>query len=113
MDIGSLTHNNNIFTNVTKQVCLCSSFSILLIIIFIISPLSNFVMASTFMKIIISIILGYTIYLNVYQTNMLSLSNKSTQSNEVSSQLQRNIMCSYIFTLFLGLLLIFVIKSFI
>ena len=108
----SLTQNNTIFTNVTKKVCLCSSFSIFLIILFIISPLSQFVMASTFIKIIIVLILMYTIYLNIYQTNILSLSNNSKQSYEVNSQLKMNITCSYIFTLFLGLLLIFVIKSF-
>ena len=110
----SLTQNNNIFTNITKQVCVCSFVSIFLIILFIISPLSNFVMASTFMKIIIVIILGYTIYLNIYQTNILSLSSENlSQSYEINSQLKMNITCSYIFTLFLGLLLIFVIKTFI
>ena len=99
-------------TDVTKKVCLCSFVSIVLIVLFIISPLSSFLMTSSIMKIIILIILGYTIYLNIHQTNMLSLSKNSSQTPEIQSQLSTNIICSYVFTLFLGILLIFVIKSF-
>ena len=99
-------------TDVTKKVCLCSFVSIVLITLFIISPLSSFVITSTFMKIIVLIILGYTIYLNNHQTNILSLSKKSSNTPEIQSQLSTNIICSYVFTLFLGILLIFVIKSF-
>jgi hypothetical protein len=99
-------------TDVTKKVCLCSFVSIVLIVLFIISPLSSFLMTSSLMKILILIILGYTIYLNIHQTNILSLSKKSSQTPEIQSQLSTNIICSYIFTLFLGILFIFVIKSF-
>jgi hypothetical protein len=69
-------------------------------------------MTSSLMKILILIILGYTIYLNNHQSNILSLSKNSSQSFEIQSQLSTNIICSYVFTLFLGILLIFVIKSF-
>ena len=100
-------------TDVTKKVCLCSFVSIVIIVLFIISPLSSFVLTSSFMKLLVLIILGYTIYLNSHQTNILSLSSKnSSQTPEIQSQLSTNIICSYVFTLFLGILLIFVIKSF-
>jgi hypothetical protein len=99
-------------TDMTRKVCLCSFISIVLIVLFIISPLSSFLMTSSIMKILILIILGYTIYLNNHQTNMLSLSKNLAQSFEIQSQLSTNIICSYIFTLFLGILFIFVIKSF-
>jgi len=99
-------------TDVTKQVCLCSFTSIVIIVLFIISPLSSFLVTSSFMKIIVLILLGYTIYLNNYQTNILSLSKNSSQTYEIQSQLSTNIICSYVFTLFLGILFIFVIKSF-
>ena len=102
----------NSSTDVTKKVCLCSFVSIVLIVLFIISPLSSFLMTSLFVKILILIILGYTIYLNNHQSNLLSLSKKSSQTPEIQSQLTTNIICSYVFTLFLGILLIFVIKSF-
>ena len=99
-------------TDVTKKVCLCSFVSIVLIVLFIISPLSSFLLTSSIMKIIVLIILGYTIYLNNHQTNILSLSKNLSQSPEIQSQLSTNIICSYIFTLFLGILFIFVVKSF-
>jgi hypothetical protein len=100
------------FTDVTKKVCTCSAISIFLIVLFIISPLSNFFLTSVFMKIVTLILLCYTIYLNNQQTDYLREATNQKQSNEVSSQLKINIMCSYVFTLFIGLLVIFVIKSF-
>jgi len=102
-----------IFTDSTKKICMCSAVSIFIIILFIISPLSNFIVASTFMKIIVLIILAYTIYLNIIQTNYLKSATNVVKTESVLSQMNTNIMCSYIFTLFLGLLGIFVIKSFI
>jgi hypothetical protein len=104
--------SNTTFTDVTKKVCTCSALSIFLIVLFIISPLSNFFLTSMFMKIVILIILLYTIYLNNEQTNYLRKASEFKISNELSSQLTINIICSYVFTLFIGLLIIFVIKSF-
>ena len=100
------------FTDTTKKVCTCSAISIFLIVLFIISPLSNFFLTSLIMKFIILMILIYTIYLNNQQTNLLNNVNNITKSKEVKSQLDINIICSYIFTLFIGLLIIFVIRSF-
>jgi hypothetical protein len=100
------------FTDDTKKICSCSAISIFLIIAFIISPLSNFIVASTIMKLVILIILGYTIYLNNKQTNLLKLANNTISSEQLKSQLNINILCSYVFTFFIGLLIIFIIKSF-
>lgn len=102
-----------IFTDSTKKICTCSAISIFLIILFIISPLSSFFITSTLMKIITLVILAYTIHLNIIQTNYLKTATNVVNTDMVLSQLNTNIMCSYIFTLFLGLLGIFVIKSFI
>ena len=110
---SSTPFNLIIFTDSTKKICTCSAVSIFLIILFIISPLSNFFMTSIIMKIIILIILAYTIYLNIIQTNYLRSATNVVNSENVMSQLNTNILCSYIFTLFLGLMGIFVIKSFI
>jgi len=104
--------NLTIFTDITKNVCMCSAISISIIVLFIISPLSNFFKTSLFMKIIALIILCYTIYLNIKQTNLLSRASGSAHSEKIKSQLNINIICSYVFTLFIGLLIIFVIKSF-
>jgi len=110
---SSTPFNLIIFTDSTKRICTCSAISIFLIILFIISPLNNFVMTSMIMKIIILTILAYTIYLNIIQTNYLRTATNVVKSENVMSQLNTNILCSYIFTLFLGLMGIFVIRSFI
>ena len=110
---SSTPFNLIIFTDSTKKICTCSAVSIFLIILFVISPLSNFFMTSMLMKIIILIILAYTIYLNIIQTNYLRTATNVVNSEHIMSQLNTNILCSYIFTLFLGLMGIFVIKSFI
>ena len=102
----------NTFTDTTKRVCTCSALSIFLIVLFIISPLSNFFLTSVFMKIITILILAYTLYLNYQQTEYLRKVNQLNLSSIVSTQLNVNIICSYVFTLFIGLLIIFVIKSF-
>lgn len=104
--------NLMIFTDETKKVCICSATSIFLIVLFIISPLSNFFTTSLIMKILILAILIYTIYLNNNQTNQLRIASSVIDSERLKSQLNMNIICSYIFTLFIGLLIIYVVKSF-
>ena len=102
----------NTFTDTTKRACTCSAASIFLIVLFIISPLSRFFITSFLMRIIILVLLAYTIYLNTQQTNYLRNASKLELSNDISTQLNVNIVCSYVFTLFIGLLIIFVLKSF-
>ena len=109
---SEIPFNLMIFTDSTKKICTCSAISMFLIILFIITPLSNFFITSSVMKIVVLIILAYTIYLNTLQTNSLRTALGFVKSENVMSQLNINIMCSYIFTLFLGLLGIFVIKTF-
>ena len=104
--------NLMIFTNETKKICSCSISSIVLIILFILSPLSNLFLTSMFMKIIILTILIYTIYLNNHQTKLLQQASLAVNSDLVKSQLSMNLICSYVFTIFICLLVNFVIKSF-
>ena len=100
------------FTDTTKHVCTCSAISIFLIILFIISPLGSLFAFSKWIKWIILCILFYTAFLNIKQTDYLRKANQYSLSPEVSSQLTINTLCSYVFTIFIGLLIIFVIKSF-
>jgi len=104
--------NLMIFTDETKKICLCSATSIILIVLFIISPLSNFFTTSLLMKIVTVFILIYTIYLNNKQTELLRESSLLINSEKLKAQLNLNIICSFVFTIFIGLLVIFVVKSF-
>jgi len=95
----------------TKNICMCSFISIFLIVLFVISPLGNFSKTSMIIKVIIIIILTYTFYLNVIQTNEMKLSYNNSKTQEVTNLLNTNIICSYFFSFFIGLLIIFVTKS--
>lgn len=110
MDAANIKNVKN-SSDYTKQICYYTFFSIVLIIIFIISPVKQFTLVSTIVKILILIILGYTIYLNTIQTNMLKGGSKNQTDVEFSSQLNQNIIASYVFTVFLAILFIFVVKS--
>ena len=100
------------FTNDTKKVCTCSALSIFLIRLFVLTPLSRLFITSIFMKIIIISILSYTLFLNNKQSNYLKSSYSSDNlSQDVSKQLNINLICSYTFTFMLGVLIIFVIKN--
>lgn len=105
--------DNNYFKNLddnTKKICVSSFVSMSLIILFIISPLNSFVMTSFIVKLIILLILIYSIYLNIIQAK--NLQNYVDTSQEIKAQININIVCGYIFTGFLCLLFIFVVKSF-
>lgn len=106
--------DNTYFKNLddnTKKICAGSFISMFLIIVFIISPLSSFVMTSFIIKILILVILAYSIYLNLQQSKHLQ-NYADNISQEMKAQININMVCGYIFTGFLGLLFIFVIKSF-
>lgn len=96
--------------NSTKKACMCLILAIILIILFIISPLRNFIITSFVMKLITLVLLGYTIYLNNDQ--ITALKSTTSESEQITSQVNVNILCSYVFTLFIGLLLFYTSKSF-
>lgn len=109
---SSTPFNLMIFSNSTKKVCICTATSIFIIVLFIISPLSNFFKTSFLMKIISIFLLIYTIYLNIIQIESLRKAILNIKSENIQSHLYKNLWCNYIFTIFIGILIIFVIKSF-
>jgi hypothetical protein len=82
-----------------------------IIVLFVISPLCNLVKLSAFMKLIVLMLLVYTLYLNYTQTKLLREARRIAHSEQVNAQLGMNILCSYIFTTFIALLFVYVIKS--
>ena len=107
--------NSNIreYSKSTQHICLCSTISIVLILLFIISPINKWFMTSTFGKFIILILLGYTIFNNIKLTNKFSLQTGVYLANDEWSPIKISIICSNIFSVFLGILILIVIQSFI
>jgi hypothetical protein len=112
MDVSNAPFNTMIFTETTQKTCICTASSIFLIFLFVISPLSNFLKTSFVMKIITLLLMAYTLYLNNIQIGSLKQASLGVTSEQLKSQLNLNIICSYVFTLFIILLIICVVKSF-
>jgi hypothetical protein len=103
--------NSSIFTKDTKNICICTATSIMIIILFVISPLSYFFKTSLFMKLLSVILLIYVLVLNYKQTDILRSASVIADTESIKSQLNVNISCSYVFTFFIGLLIIFIFKN--
>lgn len=100
-----------IFNDKTKTICVCSFAALILTIMFVISPLNSFLMTSTIFKLVILVILAYTINIHIKQTNELTNAKQAAISANIDKQIQMNLLCSYTFTFFLILLFLFVVKS--
>ncbi len=93
----------------TKHICKCTIISIILILLFIISPLNKFTLMSVIGKFIIILLLVYTIFTNTYLASTFATSSNVSFIDGQWNPLKTNVLCSYVFTLFLSGLLIKVI----
>lgn len=109
--IQNVNVNINNSYDLTKKIFIYSLGSIILIIIFMITPLNNLFLISPLMKLLIIIILSYIFYLNLQQISNLKNITNDDNSSEISNQINTNIITGYIFSLFIGLLIIFVIRK--
>lgn len=94
----------------TQKVCMCLAISVFVIILFMMTPLKSFILSSIVGKIIIITLLGYTIYYNINQTNKVSNNYNISLMSGNWNELKTNVICSYIFTLFLLVLLLSVVR---
>lgn len=109
-----MDHNLQTFSVNTKKISLCTFSSIIIIVLFVLSPLNTYFKTSLFMKSMAAIILLYTIYLSIQQINVLkSNAQFESESTEINNQVKMNVYCNYIFIVFLCLLFYFLVKSFI
>jgi hypothetical protein len=101
------------FSKSTENVSICLGISVLFIILFMMTPLNSFMLSSIFGKVVILTLLGYTLYYNTEQTNKLVklLNINIWNENESWSPIKTNIICSYIFSFFMLVLILSVIKK--
>ena len=95
----------------TQNVCMCLSVTIFFIILFMMTPLNTFLLSSIFGKVIILTLLGYTLYYNIYSTNKFANTFDVSLTTDSWSTIKTNIVCSYIFSLFLVVLLVSLIRK--
>jgi len=105
--------SNHLFNDKTKYICNCIFIAIFLILVFVISPFNKFSNISIAVRVIILLLLGYSIYLNLQQTQLMNNVNKENNfSSNFKSQLNLNIIGGYVFSFFILLLFFFILKSF-
>lgn len=100
----------NEYSKSTKIVCSCVAVSIMLILLFILSPLKDFLLVSFFGKTATIVVLAYALYTNITVTNVFATNIKLFEGDW--NNIKTNIICSYIFSLFIVFLLYSVIKKF-
>ena len=94
----------------SQNICLSSIISIILIFLFMISPLNKFLMTSFLGKISILILLGFTLFYNIKLTNKLSNQMNVTLLNGQWNYIKTNLTCSYIFSVLLLFLFLSVLR---
>lgn len=99
------------YANNSKNVCICTTISILLILLFVISPLNKFFITSLFGKLAALLILVYALYQNYTNTESLSKTSNIYLFKGDWSPLKTNVLCSYIFSFFILLLFFCVVKN--
>jgi len=99
------------FTNTTKNICLTSTISIILILLFIVSPLRKILLISIIGKIGIIILLSVCLYIILNATFKFTKQNEISFINSEWNELKSNILCNYMFSFFLFVLLFYVIKK--
>jgi hypothetical protein len=99
------------FAKSTQNVCMCLGISIFFVILFMMTPLNSFLLSSIFGKVIILTLLGYTLYYNISQTNKFSNNFNISLTSGNWDVLKTNIVCSYVFSLFLLVLMVSVIRK--
>jgi TRAP-type uncharacterized transport system fused permease subunit len=87
------------------------SISAFLIILFMMTPLNSFVLSSIIGKLIILILLGYTIYYNITKTNKFANSFNVDMMTDSWDPVKTNIACSYLFSGFLLILMLTVLQK--
>jgi hypothetical protein len=75
-----------------------------------ITPLNTFILSSIFGKVIILSLLGYTLYYNTQQTNKIVNNFDIDLWNDNWNPLKTNVLCSYVFSIFLLGLFISVVR---
>lgn len=109
-----MSYSKNIrdYVESSQNICMYSTVSIVLILLFIISPINKFFLTSLFGKSVILVLLGYTLYYNVVLTNNFTNQLNIYLADGTWNSIKTNVTCSYIFSLFLFVLFLSVVRTF-
>lgn len=99
----------NSYVNSCKTTCICTVVSIVLIFIFMLSPIKRFFFSSIIGKLSILVILGYAMVNNMKTTFAFS---KVVLNGDMKTVKNTNLLCGAIFSVLLFFLFLSVVRSF-
>jgi hypothetical protein len=113
MESASLTQNSSFSTYAinSKNVCIFTTIAMVIIIIFMISPLNYYFLTSTIAQIIAILILAFALYQNYQNANFLSSTTNTTLYSGDWNSIKTNLISSYIFSFFMLILILSIIKN--
>ena len=94
----------------TKHMCIYTGLAVILIIVFIMSPLRDVVFLSFLGKSAVMVLLGYIIFKNITNTMYFKNEYNVDFSTTDWGQVKTNIVCGYVFSLFLVFLFFSVLR---
>lgn len=100
------------FGQSTKNICMCVSLSILLIVFIMLTPISKFMMASMMGRLIVLAILGYTLFYSMMQTNKFSSHFDVSFLDGEWDHMKTNVVCSWTLNIFIFMLFVSVLNTF-
>jgi predicted ABC-type exoprotein transport system permease subunit len=103
------------YSKKSKNSCIAMAFSIILILVFIVSPLKMYInpLMTHAVFFLITIILLFTIYNNYTTTQYLSTTTNSSLFSGEWSSVKTNVLGGYIFTILIAFLILTIIKMWI
>ena len=95
----------------SENICLYSTISMILIFLFVVSPLNQFLMTSFIGKLLVLVFLVYILFYNVTLTNKFSTKLQIQLANGDWSPIKTNIICSYIFSFCIFILVLSIVRT--
>lgn len=100
------------FGQSTKNVCMCVSISILLIVFIMMTPINKFMLSSMLGRAVVLVMLGYTLFYSVMQTNKFSSHFNISFFGGEWDHMKTNVVCSWTLNIFIFMLFFSVLKTF-
>jgi hypothetical protein len=107
-----MQHNYEYIVNTSRDISTYIGVSIVLILIFIISPISRYYYISLLGKCLVLFVLAFAIYKNTMNTNDLSSMMKGSMVDGNWDEVKTNVVCGYILSFFILVLLFTIFQRF-
>uniref|UniRef100_A0A6C0KVE9 Uncharacterized protein n=1 Tax=viral metagenome TaxID=1070528 RepID=A0A6C0KVE9_9ZZZZ len=107
-----LTYTFSKYSKDSKLISNCTTLSIVLLFIFVITPLGTYYNLSFICKLLVFIVLTFALYKNLHITYKFTKASNVSYLDGSWSDVKNNMICSYVYSIFIFVLIVTIIKSF-